>query len=97
QVSTLSLHDALPISLRTTVKECGVRCGQLDCLQRCTCPWGLRATIVEHLVQDCGGFEGREGRSVEGDYSQVCTKCSTIVARRPQDRKSTRLNSSHQI
>src|SRR5207245_85418 len=60
--------------IRTAIKERRVRCGQLDRFQRRKRPRGLRASIVEYVVQDSGGVEGRRSGPLESDYSQVCAR-----------------------
>src|SRR5258708_11513742 len=75
EIYTLSLHDALPISLPD--------------LDR---PTGVPAAYADHarLMFDL------QVLALQGDVTRVISPCSASTCK-SKDRKSTRLNSSHQI
>src|SRR5207249_10136393 len=90
RLSTLSLHDSLPISRRRTPKE-----ADPDTLDRPPVVFGwccCLATNDEHVEVASHTLRYAivvVGGDLLGDYSELFRDCSV------SDRKSTRLNSSH--
>src|SRR5207249_6044716 len=84
QLSTLSLHDALPISNLTAARadDVGVRLEQADELLA-----GRHRLTAEHPALALGE-DARDQRQI------MVNRGAPALGRRP-DRKSTRLNSSH--
>src|SRR5205814_9929623 len=77
--STLSLHDALPISLTTTALVGGCR---------------YRPTTSWILASACGSVVNLKVVTRWGCRACACQIRCTVLCETP-DRKSTRLNSSH--
>src|SRR5690606_39819881 len=90
----LSLHDALPISAHgRNVRHNSLGCLGLPGAALSADDDGLRSLLREH------GLEGLLGETkhVRGDLKRLLSlvRLDVLVVKRAQDRKSTRLNSSH--
>src|SRR5690606_39815162 len=91
-ISTLSLHDALPIFGQGDIiaNALEVALQHLDLL-------GLADAFGQVVVLDAQaqGLNLFVGQSVAGDNDLEAVVVGRVVAAGEQDRKSTRLNSSH--
>src|SRR5205085_7780429 len=82
-IYTLSLHDALPISIPVVVHRSDIASSFLLC--------GLVGGLPVRGFRTCLLSADRTFAPMQSSYLLF----STLICRRPQDRKSTRLNSSH--
>src|SRR5207244_8010153 len=82
---TLSLHDALPIS-----------CPNGNLCVFAINPNGTTKWMWDSQSDHCG-FQGTPAVGLNGDIYFASMSCVGFVALSSTDRKSTRLNSSHQI
>src|SRR5205814_9581336 len=88
--SPLSLHDALPISLRETPRACSpaaARALYTACLR----------TAIRNLSRPANPLQLRmdSGSSEIPEIGGGPTPCAVLASASEADRKSTRLNSSH--
>src|SRR5207244_6628612 len=79
----LSLHDALPIS-----SVFGLELKRAAARERCRVDWAAWGGVVHHNQDDIAALAAARCRPDCGGQRRP---------RPPRDRKSTRLNSSHQI
>src|SRR5207244_12867373 len=91
----LSLHDALPICLAVHPAFIFVQRGRRDPIVELV---SVGDPTLEYLVEPAKGIVVPDGRQTEADsLASAGGHVEDIVGRRLGDRKSTRLNSSHQI